>query len=104
MKNDCFFHNISIYSHFYEKAQRSQEEILSIREQFLLPLNHLVDLLDIQSHVFHIIAPLDPSIGEDSLGNGTGAQCHNGLFLLHDEDVVQSVFAGTGVAGVLKVA
>ena len=72
MKNDCFFHNISIYSHFYEKAQRSQEEILSIREQFLLPLNHLVDLLDIQSHVFHIIASFDPSVGEDTLGDGTG--------------------------------
>lgn len=73
MKNDCFFHNISIYSHFYEKAQRSQEEILSIREQFLLPLNHLVDLLNIQSHILDIIAPFDPSIGEDSLGDASGA-------------------------------
>lgn len=47
MKNACFFHNISIYSRFYEKAERPQGEILSIREQFLLPIDHLVDFFDV---------------------------------------------------------
>ena len=47
MKNACFFHNISIYGRFYEKAERPQGEILSIREQFSFAFDHFIDFLDI---------------------------------------------------------
>ena len=83
--------------------QRSQREVLSLCEQFLLPFNHLIDFLDIKPYILDIIASFDPSVGEDTLGDATGTQSHDGLFLLHDEDVVQAVFAGTGVAGVLEI-
>ena len=75
--------------------QRSQKELLSLCEQFLLPFNHLIDFLDIKPYILDIIASFDPSVGEDTLGDATGTQSHDGLFLLHDEDVVQAVFAGT---------
>ena len=44
-----------------------------LRKQFPLPLDHLINLLDIQSHILHIVTPLDSSVGEDSLGDASSA-------------------------------
>ena len=52
--------------------QRSQRELLSLCEQFLLPLNHLINLFDIKPDILDIIASFDPSVGEDTLGDATG--------------------------------
>ena len=53
--------------------QRSQRELLSLCEQFLLPFNHLINLLNIQPYILDIITPFDPSVGEDPLGDASGA-------------------------------
>ena len=64
--------NISNYSYFFDIIT-IQTISPVLRKQFPLPLDHLINLLNIQSHILHIVTPLDSSVGEDSLGDASGA-------------------------------
>ena len=53
-------------SHFHS-YQSSSHTNLFVLQKLSLALDHLVNLLDIECHILHVLAPLDPSVGIDPL-------------------------------------
>ena len=65
---------------------------LFFREQLLLPLHHLIDLLNIQRNILHIITPLDAPIREDTLCNAACTEGYDRLQFLHNQNIVYAIF------------
>ena len=76
---------------------------LFFREQLLLPLHHLIDLLNIQRNILHIITPLDAPIREDTLCNAACTEGYDRLQFLHDQNIVYAIFPVPCIAHVFKI-
>jgi len=70
------------------------KKFLQIRKQSLFSINHFVYSFDIESHVFHILTPLNPSIRIDAFADGAGTAGYDRLLLLHNQDIVTPALRG----------
>ena len=74
-------------------------------QEFFLPLNHLVDSLDVLIHIFYIFCPLSPVLlREHHLRGGSRSAGGDGLHFLHNENVVDAGLSRQGITHILKIS
>ena len=79
-----------IWRLIYAILRSEQQAYLNqLAQQLLFPIDHLIDPLDIGSHILHIFCALQPVFRrEGDLRGGSGTAGNDSLFFLHDEDIV----------------
>ena len=86
------------------EALENLSSYISAAEEFSFSVYHFINFFDVEGYVLHVIAAFNTAVGIYGFGNCAGAQGHDGLFFLHDEDVVNTIVALCGIAYIFKIA
>ena len=87
-----------------------KKNLLFFCKKFLLPLNHLINSLDVLRYILDILASFDPMSAvriwliPDTFCRSSRSARHDGLFLLHNQHIVHACHALFCIADVLQIA